>query len=88
MPTDIHLFTPISLSFAFADGSINKPTKVPDLKLPCRTVFPEFFGAFRGLPAYFFSFIFQSLPGDQEKELPLNMHGYGPRALLITADRL
>jgi hypothetical protein len=86
--TYFHLFAPVFLWLAFTDGSINKPAQVPYLKLPGRTFFSEFFRAFSRLPAGQFSFIFQRHPGDQEKKLPLNMHGYGARTLLITADGL
>jgi hypothetical protein len=60
--TYFHLVAPVFLWLALTDGSINKPAKVPDLKLPGRTFFPEFFRAFSGLPKYLFSFIFQSNP--------------------------
>ena len=86
--TYFHLVAPVVLRLAFTEGSVNKPAKISYLELPCRTLFPEFFGAFSGLPANFFSFTFQSHPGNQEKKLPLSMHGNGPRALLIAADRL
>jgi hypothetical protein len=59
LPTNIHFFTPIFLNFAFTDGSIDKPTQIPDLKLPCWTFLLQLFGTFNCIPAYLFSFIFQ-----------------------------
>jgi len=56
-PTNLHLFMPIFLNGTFANGYINKPTEIPSLELPCRTLFLTFKRRFLNNPGSFNSLL-------------------------------
>jgi hypothetical protein len=78
-----HLISPILLDLALTDCSVNKPTELSCTELPGWTLLLTFGGTSLNNPARLSAFVGPSHPGDQEKDLPLNMSRHRPPPLFI-----
>ena len=86
-PAYLHFFTPALLSNSPADGSINEPTEMTYLELPCRTGLPVLNSTGQNLPAGAKRSARLLLHGQQEENLPFDMHRNLPPTLLKCLNR-
>ena len=84
-PANLHLLFAV-LSLAFTNCSVDKPTEISGLKLPCRTLCFLVRRTFFYSPTWFSALSVLRYPGDQEKHLPLYNGRHRTPPLFVALD--
>ena len=87
-PADLHLFLPVLMGLAFADGAVDEPAELAGVKLPGRAAHPSFLWTLFDDPAGFHVLFVGPVAGEQKKDLPLHVSRDLSPPLLITMHRL